>query len=110
VSGDEFMIVLPETKLQGAKRVAQRLREALASFPVVTNAGPVAFTVSVGMTAVEPKHERDGASQLEDVLRAADHGLYASKRRGGDHATAATVSSTKAAASDAQTGSKYDIH
>jgi two-component system cell cycle response regulator len=110
VSGDEFMIVLPETKVHGAKCVAQRLREALASFPVVTNAGPVAFTVSVGMTAVEPKHERDGASKLEDVLRAADRGLYASKRRGGDHATAATVSGTRAAAKGAPTRSKYDIH
>jgi two-component system cell cycle response regulator len=110
VSGDEFMIVLPETKVHGANRVAQKLREALAGLSIDTNAGPVNFTVSVGMTAVEPKHERDGASKLEDVLRAADRGLYASKRRGGDHATAAAVSSVITIALDAQMGSKYDIH
>jgi two-component system, cell cycle response regulator len=109
VGGDEFMIVLPETKVHGAKRVAQRLREALASCPVATNAGPVGFTVSVGMTAVEPKHERDGASKLEDVLRAADRALYASKRRGGDYATSAAASGARAA-NDSQTGGKHGIH
>ena len=70
----------------------------------------LSFTVSVGMTAVEPKHKRDGASKLEDLLRAADRGLYASKRRGGDHATAAAVSSVMTTALGAQTDGKYDIH
>jgi diguanylate cyclase (GGDEF)-like protein len=110
VSADEFMIVLPETKVHGANRVAQKLREALAQFPVATNDGPVSFTVSVGMTAIEPKHERDGASKLEDVLRAADRGLYASKRRGGDHATAAAVSSAVTIALDMRKGDKYEIN
>lgn len=110
VSGDEFMLVLPETKVHGARRVAQRLREALAAFPVATNAGPVSFTVSVGMTAVEPKYEKDGASKLEDVLRAADRGLHASKRRGGDYATASAVSSAFGNALHARKGGKYEIH
>jgi diguanylate cyclase (GGDEF)-like protein len=108
--GDEFMIVLPETTVHGANRVAQKLREALARLPVATSAGPACFTASMGMTAVEPKHERDGASKLEDVLRAADRGLYASKRRGGDHATAAAVFSSITIAPNSRTGSKNDIH
>jgi two-component system, cell cycle response regulator len=107
VSEDEFMIVLPETKVHGANRVAQKLREAVTGVSVATNAGPLSFTVSVGMTAVEPKHERDGASILEDALRAADRGSYAGKRRGGDHAAASSVMRF---ALDALTGGKYDIH
>jgi diguanylate cyclase (GGDEF)-like protein len=110
MGGDEFMIVLPETKVHGANRIAQKLREALARSPVDTSAGPVIFTASIGMTAFEPKHERDGVSQLEDVLRAADRGLYASQRRGGDHATAATVSSGTAIPPGARARSKNDIH
>jgi diguanylate cyclase (GGDEF)-like protein len=112
VSGDEFMIVLPETKVHGANRVAQKLREALLGFPVATRSGPVNFTVSMGMTAIEPKYERGGASKLDDLLRAADRGLYASKKCGGDFATAAAVSSASAIviASDPETDGKYDIH
>jgi len=110
VGGDEFMIVLPETKVHGANRVAQKLREDLARSPVDTGAGPVIFTASIGMTAFEPKHERDGVSKLEDVLRAADRGLYASQRRGGDHATAAAVSSSTAIPPGARARRKNDIH
>ncbi len=110
VSGDEFMIVLPETKVHGANRVAQKLREALSQYPVATNAGPVSFTISVGMTAIEPKHERDCSARLDDLLRAADRGLYASKRRGGDHATATAASSVTAMVLDTQTGNKHEIH
>jgi two-component system cell cycle response regulator len=102
VGGDEFMIVLPETTVQGANGVAQKLRRAYSGCPVITHAGPVSFTASVGITAVEATHEIDSVSKIEYLLRAADRGLYASKRLGGDRVTAATLTGVYTSASRAK--------
>jgi two-component system, cell cycle response regulator len=110
VGGDEFMIVLPETKVQGANRVAQKLRLAYAGSPVDTHAGPVSFTVSVGVTAVEAACETECVSKIEHLLRAADRGLYASKKLGGDRATAATVAGVTAVATSNESGARNDTH
>jgi two-component system, cell cycle response regulator len=106
VGGDEFMIVLPETTVQGANGVAQRLRQAYTGRPVMTHAGPVSFTASVGVTAVEATHEIESVSKIEYLLRAADQGLYASKKLGGDRVTAATVAGVNTAGSGAWSGVK----
>ena len=91
VGEDEFMIVLPETRVHGANRVAQKLRQAYVRSPVATHAGPICFTASVGVTAVEAAHEIESVSKIEHLLRAADRGLYASKALGGDRFTATDV-------------------
>jgi two-component system, cell cycle response regulator len=91
VGGDEFLIVLPETNAIGANRVAQKLHQAFSRFPVATHSGPVNFTASIGVTAVEPGSEPRENSKIEDLLRAADSGLYASKKMGGNQITAAAI-------------------
>jgi two-component system cell cycle response regulator len=90
VGGDEFMVVLPETRVLGANRVAHKLRRAYVESPVMTHAGPISFTVSVGVTAVEGAHEIENVSKIEHLLRAADRGLYASKHLGGNRVSAVT--------------------
>jgi two-component system, cell cycle response regulator len=95
VGGDEFMIVLPETDLAGAKRVVQKLELAFKEKPVDTHVGPVAFTVSIGVTAVDVSHETESTSAIKHLLRTVDSSLYASKRlgrRSGDEGGAAAVS------------------
>jgi diguanylate cyclase (GGDEF)-like protein len=91
VGGDEFLLVLPETDVAGAHRVAQKLRKVFSQRPVATRVGPVKFTVSIGITALEAEREIQTTSKIEDLLRAADRGLYASKNLGGDKATATPV-------------------
>jgi diguanylate cyclase (GGDEF)-like protein len=91
VGGDEFLVVLPETDVAGANRVAQKLRKVFSHYPVSTHAGPVKFTVSIGITALEAQPEIRKFSKLEELLRAADRGLYASKTQGGNKATAVTA-------------------
>jgi two-component system cell cycle response regulator len=88
VDGDEFLIVLPETDVGGAERVAEKLRKLFGRTPVPTYAGAIDFTASIGVTAMEPQHDIRSAANVDDLLRAADRGLYASKKQGGDHATA----------------------
>jgi diguanylate cyclase (GGDEF)-like protein len=109
VGGDEFLIVLPETNAIGANRVAQKLHQVFARFPVASHLGPVRFTASIGITAVEGDHEVQDASRIEDILRAADRGLYASKKLGGNQATSTSVQGAKAR-STRQTGGKNGIN
>ena len=69
--GDEFALVLPETNAEAAKLVARRICESITN----DGKGPK-LSVSVGV-AIYPQ---DGDS-IESLLREADSGLYAMKRR-----------------------------
>jgi len=97
VGGDEFVVVLPETRAAGANLVANKLRQAYGGSPVITDAGPISFTASVGVTAVEAAHEIESVSRIEQLLRAADRGLYASKNLGGNRVSAGMVASGQTA-------------
>jgi diguanylate cyclase (GGDEF)-like protein len=110
VGGDEFMVVLPETRVLGANQVAHKLRQAYVQSPVMTHAGPISFTASVGVTAVEAAHEIESVSKIEHLLRAADRGLYASKRDGGNRVTAAVVTGAPAANPATRKGVKNENH
>jgi two-component system cell cycle response regulator len=93
--GEEFVIVLPETDLRGASRAAARLRDDLAGRPIPTSSGPLAVTVSMGVTALETAQELAAVS-VQDLLRAADRFLFTSKHLGRDRATVAAVSCVNA--------------
>jgi len=86
--GDEFVIVMPETTLRGAHSVAQKLRHVLATPPLVIRDRPLTMTLSIGVTALETRHEIFDTTAFE-LLRAADQGLYASKQSGKDQVTSA---------------------
>jgi len=77
LGGDEFLALLPETTLDGAREVAEKLRMALRE-PYDLGKGTTATVgASVGI-AVFPQHGTDA----EDLQRAADGALYHSKREG----------------------------
>jgi two-component system cell cycle response regulator len=88
--GEEFVLVLPETGQNEARYIAARLRQTLAANSIPTSAGLLGITVSIGISALETQQELREASVLE-LLRAADRGLYASKRSGRDRATTMAV-------------------
>lgn len=88
--GEEFVIVLPETDLAEARGVALRLRQELSAYALPTRAGPLVITVSTGVSALETVQEL-GEATVVDLLRAADRGLYASKKLGRDRATTMAV-------------------
>jgi two-component system, cell cycle response regulator len=109
VGGDEFLVVLPETDAAGANRVARKLHKVFSQCPVSTPSGPVKLTVSIGITAVEAQADILDPSRIEDLLRAADRGLYASKKSGGNTATSTSVVVGKVASINHQ-GDKNGIN
>lgn len=75
--GDEFMVILPDTPLNGARQVSENLRRAIAEHPVAWNDGQVMVTASFGITAVsQGEHDPQGA------IARADAALYRAKQRG----------------------------
>ena len=74
--GEEFIVLLPDTALADALRVADRLHTALARTPISGNGGSFQLSVSLGVV------ELDGTRGMDEVLRAADEALYAAKDAG----------------------------
>lgn len=106
--GEEFVIVLPETTLRGASRAAERLREALVANPISTSAGPLAVTVSMGVTALETPQELCAVS-VPELLRTADRYLFKSKQQGRDRATVAAVEVPNARTEE-ESGERHAAH
>lgn len=88
--GEEFVVVLPETPLAGACRVAERLREALATQPIATCAGRLSVTMSIGTTALETAADL-ASTTTRQLLATADRYLYESKKSGRDRVTSGPV-------------------
>jgi diguanylate cyclase (GGDEF)-like protein len=83
LGGDEFLAILPETSLEGAQGVAEKLREALR-VPYDVPKATATLGASIGL-AIFPQHGTDA----DDLQRAADAALYRSKREGKNRITVA---------------------
>ena len=83
--GEEFAVLLTETLTrEQAYQAARRLHGAIAAEPVVTTAGPLTVTVSVGLAGPV------AAPSLEILLKQADEALYAAKRNGRNQVSTAS--------------------
>ena len=74
--GDEFVIVIPETGLAGATRLAERVRAAVEAQPFTVAGAAVPLTISMGVAEVAPGEE------LDDVLKRVDAAMYQAKAEG----------------------------
>lgn len=72
--GEEFILVLPDTDLEGACTLANNIRQHIADLPI---AGIGQITVSGGVTTVEPSD-----AGIDPAIARADHALYAAKHAG----------------------------
>lgn len=77
IGGDEFSILLPETDIESATQVAERLLEEINSRPFSTEKGQLEVTVSIGVAAVGKEN-----SDLQEMLAKADSAMYSAKRSG----------------------------
>ena len=86
--GEEFLIVLPGSDGLGALTVAERIREGFANRPVLTSAGPVPLTLSLGVAAEGGETGGDGSA----LLLAAGSALLRAQRGGRNRAALADES------------------
>jgi len=77
MGGEEFAVLLPQTDLAGAERVARKLGEALRDTAFTFDNQPLRVTMSAGVVQVA-----GGRGEL--ALRVADANVYAAKHAGRD--------------------------
>jgi diguanylate cyclase len=74
--GEEFVVILPETSLENAHALLEKIRAAIASTAFNYKDEPLAITLSVGIT------EFKRGDNIESAFARADKALYAAKANG----------------------------
>lgn len=75
--GEEFIIVLPETDIEGAEILAERLRKAVNAEPIKAEGESLTIAISLGVTEMNEK-----TLAYAQLIAEADLGLYKSKESG----------------------------
>ena len=75
--GEEFAIILPETNLEGAKALAEGLREKVEASRFVFQGEQINVTISIGVAVLQ-----DVDRTAPDLIKNADTKLYEAKRGG----------------------------
>lgn len=85
--GEELVVILPNTGLEGARTVAANILEALGAKSIPHGDSPVSdrVTLSIGMAAATP----DGESTAATLVAKADRALYLAKEGGRNRACSA---------------------
>ena len=76
--GEEFMLVMPETDLNGAHVCIERIRRKVAETPLQVDGSKLSLTVSCGLASYRPGED------LRATLARADQALYQAKDSGRD--------------------------
>ena len=87
--GEEFVALLPNTTLEQAKAIAERLRAAVETAVITSPTGTISVTVSIGVA--------EGASPFghwTDVLAISDAALYEAKAKGRNRVIAGEANQT----------------
>ncbi|MBA4216683.1 MAG: GGDEF domain-containing protein [Roseateles sp.] len=79
LGGEEFAVVWPQAEADAEQRLGERLRDAIASRPFQTAAGPLNVTASVGVARA-----RGAGEPPEALFSRADVALYRAKHEGRD--------------------------
>jgi two-component system cell cycle response regulator len=89
IGGEEFLVVMPDTSTQDARRAAQRLRRSIASMEIPLDGGArVSVTLSIGLKVGIPEPGPEGRV-VAALFAEADRALFAAKAGGRNHVTVA---------------------
>jgi len=93
--GEEFVVVLPETPLAGALRIAEDARRSVAELAIPHDAAGDAgvVTLSIGVACGGP----GSAASPDELLKRADVALYEAKRQGRNTVQAADLAGSAVA-------------
>lgn len=75
--GEEFLVIAPDTSLDGALQLAERMRSAVAQRKLALATQTIKLTTSIGVAV-----KGDGIASAERLLKAADEALYRAKQYG----------------------------
>ena len=78
LGGEEFIVLMPHTALDGAMALAEKLRSHVKNHPMHAEGQTLAVTISVGVSELTPAQK----GNFEDLYFAADTALYAAKTQG----------------------------
>jgi diguanylate cyclase (GGDEF)-like protein/PAS domain S-box-containing protein len=78
--GEEFVMLMPETMVQAALQVAERLRLKIARMKTDTPVGKLSLTVSIGVTGFDMECAQPPT--MEALIESSDQALYAAKSAG----------------------------
>jgi len=76
--GEEFLILLPDTPVSGARTLAQHLRHSVEQMVVPWEGQSIAVTISMGVSAQIPA----GVQDAQPLIDRADQAMYAAKHAG----------------------------
>src|SRR5688572_8487472 len=76
--GEEFVVVLGKTDSEGAKIIAERIRQQVTEINIEYNGKAIATTVSIGIAT---RHRTEG-EHIKDLFERADKALYIAKNSG----------------------------
>lgn len=77
VGGEEFHVLLPDTGVQGAQHLANRLREAVHKATIQAGDTTIRMTCSFGIA-----YKESADTHIDSILQRADAAMYAAKRDG----------------------------
>lgn len=87
LGGEEFGALLPSTDLEGAVKIAERIRATIAESEFEVDGHVIRYTVSIGVSAVD-----EHVTGVDMLLKLADDALYVSKHQGRNRVTTAVQS------------------
>ena len=79
--GEEFIVLLPETELEGASSLAEKLRQDIAEYVFEFNGRPLNITMTFGVASFKM------GDTLDSCIARADAALYRGKKRGRNNVT-----------------------
>ncbi|HSV95379.1 MAG TPA: diguanylate cyclase [Spirochaetota bacterium] len=88
--GEEFIIVMPETRIEDGSIVAERLRAKIENTPVEASGTSIPVTMSFGLTGFIPPVRRMKIT-MKDLIESADSMLYRAKNEGRNRVVTGSV-------------------
>ena len=79
--GEEFLLVLPDMDMSGARELSEMLRQFVAQATIKASCHDINITASFGLAGLESLDNSDGAT-AENLLNLADENLYQAKDEG----------------------------
>ncbi len=84
IGGEEFVVLLPDTRVEAAQAAAERLRRAISTAQADIDGKKVSVTASIGVTVADCQPRQAAEAYFQGLLQEADTALEIAQQRGYD--------------------------